>query len=490
MQRLELGSIQMVELPHNRQVGLEAYSYLTDVLAGQNPQLQVCPFVDRPWGDVLRQFDPQLDHRLQEVKLHPEKFSSLVTSLVSRGIELVSGGVVSSREVPEGGRRGLDLGGTWPDCPGAHFWHPQERRSEKVWIESMMPKILSIETNASRDHIGRVITMSLPALLSWSDISGGLITQDDVVVTVQRMLEAEHKGSFSVSTFGCEPYVYEFKVNSTTTHFRRSRFGDEASIRIDAVRGSFRAVRRILEPLALSGIHAQYIFFTSFGTNWDLIQRQVMPDTINYYRRNGTSQEMLNQLAWWRHLIEQIGTSELAGSNVYLNLREMEQEVVLPALVRLGEVLKACGMELPRDMNDFYIDSESWFRNHIHNARLLSVVRHHPSPGLLVSFLHNEDEWSRLHPESYTSEDERITLSTLLSFFEFHQYERIDELINQADLALGVEIDEELLMTIRSSSKFENLGRTPLLWGRPPRFTKDGEPGGVAHRQPWFYAKK
>lgn len=489
MKRLEAGSIHIVETLHNRQIGPEVYLYLTDILAGQNPHLQVCPFVDRQWGDVLRQFDPQLDHRLHQIRSNSEKFSALMTSLVSRSIELVSGGVVSSREIPEGARRGLLMGGTWPDNPGGHFWHPKERRSEKIWIEAMMPRLFAIETNASRDHIGRVMTMCLPALLSWSDITGGLITQEDIIVAVKRMLEAEHKGIFNVYTFGCEPYEYEFKPISTTSHFRRSVFGSEKTIRMDAIHGSFRAVRRILEPLALTGIGASYHFFTSFGSSWELIQRQVMPDTMNHYRYQASPEEMLDHLNWWRSVIEQVGSAEFAGSSLQLYMREMEYEVVLPALERLGRVLETCGMVLPENKNIFYMGSEDWFHRNMQDFGLLAFVQSHPYPTLLIEFLKNEEQWSRLHEDSYKDERERKTLATLLSFFEFHQYERINELINESDIALGVEIDEELILTIRKNIPTLETEQTPLLWGRPPRFTKDGEPGGVAHRQPWFYAK-
>lgn len=104
-------------------------------------------------------------------------------------------------------------------------------------------------------------------------------------------------------------------------------------------------------------------------------------------------------------------------------------------------------------------------------------------------FFLNEEQWSRKHPEAYTSDHQRRIQAALLGFFEFEQYSRISALINKADIALGVEIDEELISLIRDREEQRGEYQTPLLWGRPPRFTQEGEIGGVAHRQPWYYAE-
>lgn len=258
-------------------------------------------------------------------------------------------------------------------------------------------------------------------------------------------------------------------------------------MRRDAIQGSFRAIRRVLEPLSLSGVEPHYQFYTSFGTDWELIQRQVMPDTINLYRLNKSPSEMLNVLNNWRQTTENIGNQEFAGSNVRLDIREMESQVVLPALRKLAGVLRDCGMSMPDDVDEFCYNSEKWFREHSHELDLLTAVQNHPDPRLLVNFLINENEWSLKHPDAYESESQREAQSALLSFFELHQYERINDIINHSDIAFGVEIDEELISLIRERAKNKGEEQSPLVWGRPPRYTSDGRPGGVGHRQPWFY---
>lgn len=473
--------------PQGVGVGQAVCSYLHRALTEvSNPAIQHCPFVSENWGDVLGRFTRDLSPRLEKARSIDE-IASLVSPIVSRGVELVSGGVVSGRDLPEGERRGLIKGGTWPDAHGAHFWDPREYRGEQKIIQELVSDVLRLNVNASELHIGRVVTMSLPALISWGDLRGDMVLRGEMVEAVRRLLIAEQAGSIEVVAFGCEPYQYKHEPNSTTSHFRRSEFGTEEYLRRDAIQGSFRAVRRILEPVSLSGVDAYYQFYTSFGSSWDLIQRQVMPDTINYYRINNSPEAVLGILSNWRQIIEGVGNGEFAGSNLRLSIREMESQVVLPALRQLADVLHRCGMSMPDDVGAFCYDSENWFRNHWQELNLLDVVYNHPNPRQLVNFLINEEEWSRKHQDAYESNSQRKVQAALLSFFEQHQYERINQIINSADLALGVEIDEELIMLIREQALERKEQQTPLIWGRPPRYTNDGIPGGVAHRQPWFY---
>lgn len=474
----------------NVTVAVGMRQYLARVLhEPENPALQQSPFTRIPWGEALGQFTRDLEVRLGKAQNFDE-LAGVISPLVTRGIELVSGGVVSKEELEEGERRGLRRNGTWPDVPGGHFWNPRDFKEEQRIIQGILPEILGLSTNSSVEHIGRVITMSLPALLSWMDIRGKLTSKEEVLETIQRLLDAEQTGSVSLVTFGCEPYEYEFAPNTTTTHLRRSRFGNEISLRTDAMHGSFRAVRRILEPLQLSGLDVSYDFYTSYGSSWELIQRQVMPDTSNWYRENSSPEEMLHVLQRWRNTIQAIGEEEFEGTGIVFNTREMEQKVVLPALERLAEVLQASGMTMPVDKGEFIYGSESWFAAHAYELKLLQSVFAHSDPELLVGFLLNEEQWSRKHPEAYVSDEQRKIQAALLSLFEFEQYSRIYEIINSSDIALGVEIDEELISLIRNRAKDRGEEQTPLLWGRPPRFTQEGRIGGVAHRQPWFYAEQ
>lgn len=469
----------------NIEVGQAMRSYLHCTLNEvSNPAIQYSPFVSEPWGDVLGRFTRDLKPRLEKAK-SIDDIASLVSPIVSRGVELVSGGVISGRDLPKGERRGLIKGGTWPDAPRAHFWDPREYRDEQKIIQDLIVDVLRLNVNASELHIGRVVTMSLPALISWADLRGEMVSRGEMVEAVRRLLVAEQVGSIGVVSFGCEPYQYKYEPNTTTSHFRRSQFGSEEYLRPDAIQGSFRGVRKILEPVSLSGVDAHYQFYTSFGSSWELIQRQVMPDTINCYRNS--SDKMLDILNNWRQVVEGIGNGEFAGSNLRLSVQEMESQVVLPALRQLADVLCRCGMSMPNDVDAFCYDSEGWFGNHWQELNLLNVIYNHPNPRQLVNFLVNEEEWSRKHTDAYESDSKRRVQAALLSFFEQHQYERINQIINSNDLALGVEIDEELIMLIREQARDRKEEQTPLIWGRPPRFTNDGIPGGVGHRQPWFY---
>lgn len=473
--------------PQGVKVGQIVRSYLNRALnEPSNPSIQYSPFVTEAWGDVLSRFTRDLGQRLDKAR-SIDDLASLVSPIVTRGAELVSGGVISGKDLPEGERRGLIRGGTWPDAPGAHFWDPREQRGEQKMIQELVTDVLQLDTNASELHVGRVITMSLPALISWADLRGNMTPKSEMVEAVRKLLNAEKSGSINTVAFGCEPYQYKHEPNTTTSHFRRSQFGNEQYIRPDAIHGSFRAVRRILEPISLSGVDTHYQFYTSFGSSWELIQRQVMPDTINFYRTNSSADEMLGILNKWRQSIEGISNEEFSGSKLRLSFREMESQVVLPALRQLASVLYNCGMSMPEDVDAFCYNSEKWFSDHRDELNLLTVMRNHPDPRLLINFLINEEEWSCKHPDAYESEPQRITQSGLLSFFEQHQYERINQIINSADLALGVEIDEELIMLIRERARNRGEEQSPLIWGRPPRYTNDGIPGGVGHRQPWYY---
>lgn len=475
------------EVQSNIEVGASLRSYLRRALIEvSNPAIQYSPFVSEPWGDVLGRFTRDLGPRLEKAK-SIDDIANLVIPIVSRGIELVSGGVISGRDLPEGERRGLIKGGTWLDAPGAHFWDPREYRGEQKIIQDLVSDVLRLNINASELHIGRVVTMSLPALISWADLREDMIPRNEMVEAVRRLLAAEQSGKIEVVTFGCEPYQYKHEPNTTTSHFRRSEFGSEEYLRRDAVQGSFRAVRRILEPISLSGVDAHYQFYTSFGSSWELIQRQVMPDTINFYRVNSSPNAMLGVLNSWRQIIEGIGNGEFAGSNLRLSVQEMESQVVLPALRQLAAVLQRCGMSMPDNVDIFCYNCEGWFKDHLHELNLLNVIYNHPNPRQLVNFLINEEEWSRKHPDAYDSDSERRVQAALLSFFEQHQYERINRIINSSDLALGIEIDEELIMLTRHQARERKEEQVPLIWGRPPRYTSDGIPGGVGHRQPWFY---
>lgn len=473
-----------------RNVGESISSYLRIVVDSQaQDDLQICPFPQvngRVWGDVLNLFTRNLSTRVEKAKTNKE-LSNLLTSLVTRGVELVSGGVVSHHDVPDGFKRGLGIGGTWPEAPDSNFWDPRDRKAEAGIIrEEILPSVLEIETLSSEVHVGRVLTMALPALLSWAEVQGDLQSSQDIVEATRRMLLAEQTGKFEVVAFGCEPYEYEWNPNTTTSHFRRSEFGSQNTLRSDAIHGSFRAVRRILEPLTLSGIKPNFHFFTSFGTSLELIQRQVMPDTINVYRQNPS--QILQILSWWKELIENKGTNEFNESGIEFILHEMESDVVLPAMEELADVLTDCGMPIPSDRRQFIFNSEAWFENNLNSLNLIKFMQNHPNPMLLLEFLLNEDQWSRLHPEAYLNEEQRIVQSSLLSFFELHQYQRINSIINGADLSLGVEIDEELISKVRDLESQNGDLQTPLIWGRSPRYTKEGIAGGVAHRQPWFYA--
>jgi hypothetical protein len=461
--------------------------YLKRALTEQsNTDVQRCPFVNEAWGSVLPRFTKDLGVRLEKVR-SKDDLSNLITPIVTRGVELVSGGTVSSQDLIGDERRGLERGGTWPDAPGATFWDPREQRNEQLIVKEIVSDVLQINTDASEEHVGRVITMSLPAIISWADLRDDLTPKAEIIETVRRLLESEKTGSIDIVSFGCEPYQYRHEPNTTTGHFRMSEFGSENLLRRDAIHGSFRAIRRIIEPVSLSGVDVGYSFFTSFGNSWELIQRQVMPDTINYYRVNRSSEEMLDTLSNWKQIIETIGTQEFTGSNLRLSMQAMESQVVLPALKELARVLSDCGMSMPDDIAHFYYNSEQWFAGHVHELNLIEVINNHPDPRLLVNFLINENEWSQKHPDAYESEAQRVAQSSLLSFFEQHQYQRINEIINSADVAMGVEIDEELILLIRERSRSKGEIQSPLIWGRPPRYTNDGMPGGVGHRQPWFY---
>ncbi|CAN5115463.1 hypothetical protein BH09PAT1_BH09PAT1_5850 [soil metagenome] len=494
-------------------VGQRFADYLGEVLSQpDNLALQDNLLVDRPWGDVLKGFTRDLEPRLGKVLgsngevIHPREMSPLFIPMLSRGAEFISGGVLSAKDLDEGERRGLEKNGTWPDMPGAHFWDPRERapridaakekdrraKTEGEIIQEVSTRILELDTDASKEHVGRVLTMSLPALISWSDIGRSFSSSDEIqaelVDSVERMLQAEKSGVFDVVTFGCEPYEYEFAPNTTTRHLRRSAFGTPNSIRLDAMTGSFRGARRILEPLTLSGIKPTYTFFTSYGSSWDLIQRQVMPDSANWYREKASPEQMLSELEQWKNVIEEVGNSELGGSGIHFKTAEMEQQVVLPALIELSSILENCGMSMPDRREEFYYNSEQWFSAHMNELDFFAISRQHPNARMLLDFVINEEEWSRKHPEAYATKEQRIAQAGLLGFFEYCQYQRINDIINNTNgISLGVEIDEELIMRIRSESSDEK--QVPLLWGRQTQFTKDGEIGGVGHRQPWFNAK-
>ncbi len=351
-----------------------------------------------------------------------------------------------------------------------------------------MKQVLAIDTNASDQHIGRVVTMVLPALLSWSDMRNGFVSQEDIVTSITRILQSEGKGKLQVVTFGCEPYEYEHAPDTTTSHKRRSASGNEDSLRPEAIIGSFRGVKKILETLTLSGVWPEYNYYTSFGSNGNVIERQIMPDTVGHYRHEESPEQMLDVLRAWRRVIHTAGLQELKGSGIGFRIREMESEVIIPALDNLYTILQKCGMRLPEDRNEFYQHSERYFREGIAGVNCLDLLSHHPDPRMLVDFYLNEDDWSRKHSDSYGSDDDRRTQAALLSFFEYCQYQRINNLINASDLALGIEIDDELIQKVRGRAQEVGENQTPLLWGRPPRFTKEGQVGGVGHRQPWFYA--
>lgn len=209
------------------QAGEGLQSYLSRALnEPSNPGVQHCPFVNEPWGGVLSRFTRDLGQRLEKVK-NNDDLTNLATPIITRGVELVSGGVVSGRDLPEGERRGLIRGGTWPDAPGAHFWDPREQRDEQKVIQEIVSGVLQLNTNASELHIGRVITMSLPALISWADLRGSMAPKSEVVKVVQRLLQSERAGVVEAVAFGCEPYQYKYEANTTTSHFRRSEFGQE-----------------------------------------------------------------------------------------------------------------------------------------------------------------------------------------------------------------------------------------------------------------------
>lgn len=490
-----------------RSAGQKLAGYLrTSFSEVRNPQLN--PIDSRPWNETLPHFTRDLAHRLDKVRSHDD-LAALIAPVVMRGVEYVSGGILSMHELDEGQHRGLDRGGTWPDAPDAQYWDPrlrspkdhksekegsvsqsnEQRKSEGALIRDIVHEALLLPTNASEGHVGRVLTMSLPALLAWSDLGRQFTPQTEIVSehvdAVRRMLEAEQTGHFAIVTFGCEPYQYGFAPDTTTSHIRRSEFGSPDTLREDAIRGSFRGIRRILEPLAISGVETAYDFYTSAGNSWELIQRQVMPDTKEFYRQQRTPEEMLAKLQWWNEVIAGIGCDELGGSGIAFSTRPMEQEVVYPALQQMYRVLKECGMSMPDDPDDFCYNSQEWFMDHMGELNFINVATRHPNPRQFLEYFLNEDEWSSKHPEAYASDEHRIAEAALLAAFELFQYERINSIINSTEgIAVGVEIDEELITKTRGDQKEKQV---PLLWGRPPRYTQEGRIGGVAHRQPWFY---
>ncbi len=108
-QRPQLFEIQKDH--EQRPVGVGLRSYMSGVLSEPNNQsLQRNPFVNRPWGAVLSEFTRDLDVRIQKAQ-DVDSLTGIISPLVTRGVELVSGGVVSSRDLPEGARRGLSEGG-------------------------------------------------------------------------------------------------------------------------------------------------------------------------------------------------------------------------------------------------------------------------------------------------------------------------------------------------------------------------------------------